>query len=749
MKPAVEPSSAEDDQIVVAIDRTDNIDRGILAPHEPVAPDGTRTVYCQGESCRVQWRQVALDATSAMCVKGKLYCASCFAALDGNPVASPVRRFSTIKSFKHSDRDAKLDKYEAIMKDSAEYLFYLCVLVVVWPLPWIYYHRWLKRRPLPEATYAPRWHDRLHWVMAAVSHPQCFFGCVYIWFVYVAIVLNCKYAAQAWFWALLEVYTVYFLLLNIIYASSPIRKSMAVPDQRLSEARRRSSLRQPLAPVFALMRRSWWEQLFWAIVLTMVPICGVGYAEHLYASLPNTFLIANVSGDVNSLVFVDKDGQPFADDPAPTVFATRVAKRCQVYLVHVALWVAINVVVIFNGALLHSWVTHVAPSTSFLIPLDSVLQIPANVNYTVNGNLSDICDVNDDGSIRAVWNLAVAPTPSHMNGLPTIVIGFADPFTEDEVTFTALSVGTLDVVTLGPNSVSFQPPDMTEKLTLRARFFNLSTCDDVGGLRLLYTSTYARPSIRDQFGGSQRNGLPFCLLIKYCVQMYVVAGIVGYSSLQIWSLWLQFDSLTRPPDDDDNAARPTKKTKSQKKLHVDLTLHQNLNVWYKLRCRVLKVVAVYTQFVSALMSIALVQLAVAVGGLVIYCISGDAPLPGYYLLILTLLGSLSTLVFMLPLANALDIQANHEAMLHDVLLKLHLDAETRSKKDRLSLMACVTRLIEKVGQNDDRISWGVELSMARLIGLAFSIGSGLSVVFSQSVHYSFSAQANWYDAFGS
>ncbi|KDO22893.1 hypothetical protein SPRG_12030 [Saprolegnia parasitica CBS 223.65] len=703
MKSVVDLSVAEDDQIVVAIGRTDTVDLGTPAPQEPIAPDGVPKVYCQGESCKKQWHQVALDVTSALRVKGKLYCASCFATLDGNPAASPVRRLSKIKSFKHSDRDAKLDKYDAIMKDSAEYLVYLCVLVVFWPLPWMYYHRWLKRRPLPEATNLPRWRDRLHWVMAAVSHPQCFFSCVYIWFVYVAIALNCKYAAQTWFWALLEVYTVYFLLLNIIYAASPMRKSAAVPSRRLSDPRqRRPSLRQPLTPGFALKRRNWWEQLFWGIVLTIMPICGVGYAEHLYASLPNTFLIAKVGDDVNSLVFLDTDGQPFADDPAPTVFASRVGKRFKLYLVHTALWVAINLVVVFNGILLHSWVTQVAPSTPFLIPLSSVLQIPANVNYTVHGTLSDICDVNDDGSIRAVWNLVLAPKTSYMNGLPIIEVGFADPFTNEKVYLEALSVGTLDVVTVNADSVSFQPPVMTSKVTLRARFFNRSSCDDVGRLRLLHTSTYARMSIKDQFGGTERSGLPFCLLIKYCVQMYVVAGIVGYSSLQIWSLWLQFDSLTAKDDTDGKKRAPTAQAEVKKKT-VDLTLHENLNVWYNLRCRVLKVVAVYTQFVTALMSIALVQLAVAVGGLVVYCISGVAPLPGYYLLILTLLGSLSTLVFLLPLAKALDIQASHEAKLHALLLQLHHERERRSKVDRLSLMACLSRLIQLVGPNDDRI----------------------------------------------
>ncbi|EQC27117.1 hypothetical protein SDRG_15125 [Saprolegnia diclina VS20] len=166
---------------------------------------------------------------------------------------------------------------------------------------------------------------------------------------------------------------------------------------------------------------------------------------------------------------------------------------------------------------------------------------------------------------------------------------------------------------------------------------------------------------------------------------------------------------------------------------VNLSLHQNLDVWHQLRNRVFKVITFYTQFVSALMSIALVQLAVTVGGLVVYC------LPGYNLLILMLVGSLSTLVFLLPLAKALDIQANHESMLHALVLRLHHERGRRAKVDRLSMMACLSQLIPLVGLNDDRIRfWGIELSTARLVGLTFSIGSGLSVVFSRTVYHSWS-----------
>ncbi|KDO24972.1 hypothetical protein SPRG_09703 [Saprolegnia parasitica CBS 223.65] len=597
-------------------------------------------------------------------------------------------------------------------------------VIIVWPLAWGYFCTTLKRQPLPEPSYTATWRHRLHWIMAAVSHLQCAFCCAYIWFIFVAINQSCEYAAQAWFWVLLEVYTLYFLLLNVIYVATPIMP--AKPTRHVTTNRPLSvgntphvAVQQPLTSRAsphddnnALVR------VLQAVALTVVPVAGLTLVEYLLASLPNTYLIAKVGDDVEALVFTGADGQPLPEDTAPSVFATRVNSHWLLRAYRAGLIIITVVVVGLNIWLMLSWVTHAWPSRKFGIPIETLIQLPANVAYNVAGTMTDICHPNDDGTFRAVWNLALTPTPSVLNGLPTMNVGFVK--NRDLVYFTDLAVGTLWLVAQDTYSMTVRPAVNQQNVTIRASFGNVSSCDDVAKLHILCLMTYTDKSLRKRLATAAPGLtlLPTLLLAKYCFQMLVVAGIVGYASLQILALWLQFDALT---------------------VTVDLTLHQNLDVWYRLRNHVFKVVTFYTEFVTTLMSIALVQLTVAISGLVIYCLSGVAPLPGYYLLILTMVGSLSTLAFLLPLAKALDIQASHEAKLHALLLQLHHERERRSKVDRLSLMACLSRLIQLVGPNDDRICfWGVELSMARLIGLTISIGSGLSVVFSRTVNHSWS-----------
>ncbi|KDO22889.1 hypothetical protein SPRG_12026 [Saprolegnia parasitica CBS 223.65] len=572
MNSAVQPSTDDESEIVVSVDCTD-----ASSPRPPTpAPDATRKVYCQGDDCRAKLHQDALDPTSAMHVEGSvdIYCPSCFSKLPGKPEPSPVRQLPVVSSFKNPKCDGKLDKYKAIMEDSHVHLVYLAIVVIFWPLAWGYFCTKLQHYPLPEPSYTATWRDRLHWIMAAVSHLQCFCCCAYIWFIFVVIYQSCEYAAQAWFWVLLEFYTLYFLLLNVIYVATPI-----VPAKPLRDAKQ-------------IVRAMW--------------------ATHRTRQINNRWHLMLRRRTTKTPLLSSQKYHPL--------------------VVAVNIW------------LMLSWVTHAWPSRNFGIPIETLIQLPANVRYNVVGTMTDICQPNDDGTFRAVWNLALTPTPSVMNGLPTIELSFATRLL-DPVYFTDLAVGTLWLVAQDTYSMAVRPAVNQHIMTIQASFGNVSSCDDVANLLVLHSTTYSQKSLQDRLEAAPRGLalLPTFLLAKYCFQMLVVAGIVGYSSLQILSLWLQFDALTKK---------------------VDLTLHQNLDVWYRLRNRVFKVVTFYTQFVTSLMSIALVQLTVAISGLVIYCLSGVAPLPGYYLLILTMVGSLSTLVFLLPLANALDIQASHEAMLH-------------------------------------------------------------------------------------
>ncbi|KDO22891.1 hypothetical protein SPRG_12028 [Saprolegnia parasitica CBS 223.65] len=657
MSSVVLPSTDDESEFALSVDRTENVQPSASTPPTKVVRDTTHKVYCQGGDCRKQWHQDALDPTTTTSVKNStdVYSPSCFSQLEGNPSPSPVRWPWIMSSFKYPTRDASLDKYKAIMKDSREHLGLLCFVVIFWPLTGGYFYLKLRGKPLPEATYDLGLKDHLHWIMAAVSHLQCSCCCAYTWFILVAIIQSCKYGAQVWFWALLEVYTVYFLLLNIMYVAAPIITVKPVLDIKSNCPPVSSKAAPPTAVQQPLASRASPHDDNNALVL---PVAGLGCVEYLLASLPNTYLIAKVGEDVEALVFTGADGQALPVDTAPSAFATRVNTiDPRVCLYRACLSITTVVVVGLNIWLMLSWVTHAWPSQDFGIPIDSLIQLPANVHYNVAGTMTDICQPNDDGTFRAVWNLALTPTPSIMNGLPTIELSFATRLL-DPVYFTDLAVGTLRLVTQDTYSMTVRPAVNQQNVTIRASFGNVSSCDDIATLLVLHSTTYSQKSLQDRLEAAPRGLalLPTLLLVKYCFQMLVVAGIVGYSSLQILSLWLQFDALTKK---------------------VDLTLHQNLDVWHRLRHRVFKVVTFYTEFVTALMSIALAQLAVAFGGLVIYCLSGVAPLPGYYLLILTMVGSLSTLAFLLPLAKALDIQASHEAKLHALLLQLHHERERR------------------------------------------------------------------------
>ena len=722
MKPAVHPVTAH--HIELALD-----DTGVSAPtaSSSLGNDDSKIVYCDGDTCRATWHQAPLAIANAKRrrASSKHYCSRCFANLKGKPEplgARPSRLRTTL--FALTSRQATLTKYLAIISDTQEYLWLLALTVVFWPLVWAYYRLWLARQSRPTTSVAPTWHDQLHWILAAVSHFQC--GCchTYMWLMVCMIVVNCEYEAQAWFWALLEAYTVYLLLVNIIHVASPIYKSCDASNELTTDC---SDAPAPLTSAALASSHSVCGackrlvvRMLRGLVLTLAPIGGIAYVEHVVASVPNTFLVAtaDTGTSVETLLFVDANDRPLAENPAPVAFATNVDGDPRLQAYQGGLQVALGVFVTINTWLMLSWVTNVWPSQPFPIPVSVFKGIANNINYNVSAIMSDIWEDQGNQTYSAVWNLQLNDTPSVSNGLPLIYLQFfRNEQPEDLAVLSNVKGGVVN-----PwggwytSTVTLQPIAGQRNYSFEASFSNFTSDNQVRKLSPYATSLYEGGSLA-QYLRSLPNKIklfPTFLLVKHCYQMAVVAGITGRASLQIWRLWLQFDLIA---------------TK------VDLTQHRNLQVWYRFRCRVVKVVNIYTQFIQVLLSMTLLQLVVAVGGLFFCCLRGNAPLPGYFLLILTVFGSLSTLIFLLPLAKALDVQANHESLLHRLRLQLQLETNSEAT-NRHRRIGCLARLATKIRTNDDRIRfWGIRLSTTRLIGLAVSIGSAISFVFTRKLEH--------------
>ncbi|KAF0713752.1 hypothetical protein As57867_004213, partial [Aphanomyces stellatus] len=167
------------------------------------------------------------------------------------------------------------------------------------------------------------------------------------------------------------------------------------------------------------------------------------------------------------------------------------------------------------------------------------------------------------------------------------------------------------------------------------------------------------------------------------------------------------------------------------------TKRANLATWFKLRCAIASTTKLYAAFVQALMPLAMVQCAIAVGGLAVYCLTGNAPMPTYYLLLTALASSLSILIYLLPLSFVVSLQANHAVYLRQLRLKLHSDKATTEIDPGLA--DYLGMLIEKIENDDDRIEyWGMELTTAKLVSLSVSLGSGVSFLLTKSVQFNWS-----------
>ncbi|KDO22890.1 hypothetical protein SPRG_12027 [Saprolegnia parasitica CBS 223.65] len=283
-------------------------------------------------------------------------------------------------------------------------------------------------------------------------------------------------------------------------------------------------------------------------------------------------------------------------------------------------------------------------------------------------------------------------------------------------------------------NVTIELNDDQSALTLRVRF--TLPCSDVQKLAINYRLAYEVVSL-----STFTNYLSFppsadplptivqvCLALKYFTQLMGIAHLLEKSAVHIWSLWLRFDTITEIgfvlPDKGPTA--------------IALTDGENLHAWFTLRNGVQEATSMYTYMLSVFIGVALLQFGCTVAGILFYCISGSAPLPTYFLLVIGLLGSLSTLAMLVPLAAALDIQRNHSVMLRKHLLELEFQRRKAQLQDDATTLderiAMFETVIDAIEHNDDRLAFfGIEISLARLATLSATLVSLLSFVVFRAV----------------
>ncbi|OQR95155.1 hypothetical protein ACHHYP_00367 [Achlya hypogyna] len=561
---------------------------------------------------------------------------------------------------------------------------------------------------------------------------HCFLSCAYVWAVYGAIAVSTRFTAQAVFWGLLELYTVFLLLVGLA-ASTALRKKRAA------------------STLFGAVY-GW----FLALQAVVFPSACLLVPLNLIGSIPSAHLVALAGAaalqlDVRSLALVDEHGAPLPKALLPGIFAsTAVATRIRTRLLKyaVGLVAIVNGTMVLNLVLMLSWTTWVLPTGPILIPgVYSLVNSPWEVDYRISGARAAVCTSVNNSGVHTVWNLQLTPTPTAMNGLPLLKLRFhlaADagtmrtlvPFHIDEpgIAHVLQQDGTQAVLAAQPGQGAFSV----------GATFDVPTCavldlyepevavsyDDI--------SVQAFPAVAESLGERAIAPIPAFLLTKFLFQLCFIAQCVGSCTVAIWTLWLKFNALL-----DTGVSRPLAPPGAPQ-VRIDLTKGTNLKTWYRLRCAVLAAVKLYAQFVQALVPLAMAQFAIAMGGLAVYCLTGVAPMPTYFLLLIALAGSLSILIYLFPLATVASLQAAHAERLRALLLEL-TEAKYDNRPVQDELLQYLRVLIDKLDHHDDRIRyWGMEISTAKLTGACVSLASAVSFLFTKSVQFNYSDKNPFY-----
>ncbi|KDO22887.1 hypothetical protein SPRG_12024 [Saprolegnia parasitica CBS 223.65] len=354
--------------------------------------------------------------------------------------------------------------------------------------------------------------------------------------------------------------------------------------------------------------------------------------------------------------------------------------------------------------------------------VNGLVTSPDQPMYRVSSTISH-CVNSSATTSDALVNLLVDASP---NGSPLLTFGFYDSRADAVgTTFALVASWHMDVKHTNARNVTIGLNDDQSALTFRVRF--PMTCSDVRWLSLRYVIAFESVSLSaftDYLHGKVLpGGLQIALALKYLIQLTFLTILLMVIAFNIWSLWLRFNSLT-----EFGIILPQKG-----RMTIALTDGENLHAWFTLRNGVRAATAFLTEWTTAFVGGALLQFACTATGILVYCIAGAAPLPTYFLLLIGLFGSLSTLAMLVPLAAALDIQHKHGPMLRKQLLELDfarrkalLQGDASGFDERIAMFESI---IDAIENHDDRLTYfGIEIAVARLATLGATLLSLLSFV---------------------
>ncbi|EQC29945.1 hypothetical protein SDRG_12227 [Saprolegnia diclina VS20] len=516
------------------------------------------------------------------------------------------------------------------------------------------------------------------------------------------LVLTCPFTAQIWFWSLLEFSTVvnfavYLLDPRALHVTSAL-----------------DALCLPLRPFVA------------------APCVIIGLLRDVPSAHVVAFAAASLGISIETLVFAASDGshvsaaRAFDADQAQAAATRRLAWPRMA----IALFIAITGV--YNQMFLHSWPAGVWNAKQVFAPgINGLLATHRNSVYSITTDMSKKrCDnTTRSGKLIFAVSVAIKPEPSIEEGLPLVVFECLAKRNHSFVPFLlAPSSSDESFETAFAYNASIALVDRQKSLLFSVSIQG-ENCSDVINYDFNATQTYAAvpPAAYIQYlqitsSVPTLGVLQLALACKYLVQHTMLSVLVLFCALQNWRLWLCFDGILAH-----GLYIADRKTAAL----IDLAFGDNLKVWFQLRQSVQTACVHCTSFTTIFLKGALVQCSATMLAILFYCITGSAPLPTYFLLLMGLIGSLSTLAMLWPLAAALDIQRKHGQTLSTQLLELHFRCldKTIIPDHADACIALFESIMENVERYEHRMTFfGFAITMPRLATMGAALPSLVSFI---------------------
>ncbi|OQR93530.1 hypothetical protein ACHHYP_02472 [Achlya hypogyna] len=696
--------------------QTKNLDEKVRPTPEREHEETPREyLYCEGPACSYAWMQPPIPLREGQSVRqyrGKIphiafYCNKCYAALCSEEMEKcPIYLDNTI-NVAGLPRLRRLESYACLVNNCKTYFAAATFIVILLPLVALLHASSGGRRLLPK---------RVCELWSVVSKPRVVATFTFLGLNYLGIAMCFPFASQSVYWGLMELYNVLFAIVNLLN-HTPLNGYVNVVDK----------MRQVRHPVFQMMML-----FFRACTAGLAPCMGIVEPLALILSAPMHSLVyfagSKAGIDVGNLRISDGDISlvPGAFVGYASLERIREVVGWRRFLMALGIVCSMTL----NGLLLLSWVPGALPTVPFYVPgVTTLVGSPENALYTISGRMvPTTCVPATPGSVTGLWSLTIDPPPTTDRGLPLLSLRLFNA--TSVVPYTVTMAWSINLVNQSSTDIYFYPLADQGYFSLLGTFHG--TCADVANFTLDTKTHYLTTSIQ-QYVSDQTISFPLVLFPLYLIakqmaQCSIMAVSVGSVAARIWALWIKFTAITT-----DGLFPPF----SGSAVAVNLAVREYLIGWMGLRKAVVCATKLLASYIKVFLSLALIQLAIAVGGLLVYALTDNGPMPTYLLLIIALVNALSTLVFLYPLSEAMELMASHGDMLRDVHLHLLLADKPVLKDD--TVVHVLTAFIDVVDNHDDRIHfWHIDVSKDRLRDLIVTLASGLSFIASKSVKFAWS-----------